>query len=183
MPNKWQVHHVGQQAEAIAARFSRELGIDVHDLANLRGVPQEIHTEISGLQRKFWNAKIQEYGSREAAYAKTPMSDIQQLNKAIEEVYGSFMVRARATAADIAAVEARLVDKRVLTVGRASRVKTVLTKVNIALGVLAIFGVVISNAALAANIAAPPVSVQLALDDFLDMYGGRLFRGPRQGNN
>ena len=132
--------------------------------------------------RSFWAEMASKYGGGDLqkAYDKTPLSEIQAFNRAIETEYGQFMVKARATAADIAAVEARL-NKKALSVGRASRIKSVLTKVNVALGVLAIFGVVLENGALAKNIASPSPEVQHALDDFLDSYSAAyeeaLFRG------
>jgi hypothetical protein len=168
MPGDWRVHHVDQQL--LANRLRNELGVDVQKIENLRAVPREIHDEISAIQNKFWADKIQKYGDRAKAYAETPMSEINQLNQEIESVYGKFMVKAQATETEVAAVENLLADKRALSVGRANRIKTVLSKVGVGLGVLAIFGVVLDNAALAKNIESPSPEVKHDLDEFLDAY-------------
>ncbi len=98
------------------------------------------------------------------------MSEIRRLNDEIENVYGKFMVPAQATEAEVAAVESLLADKRALSIGRASRISGVLGKAGVALGGLAIFNVVLDNAALAKNIASPSPAVKHELDELLDAY-------------
>lgn len=183
MPKDWEVHHVAQRADILAGRFSTELGVDVHDLGNLRGVPPLIHHEINGLQTKFWNGMMKKYGyqSLGQAYRETPISEIQKLNTSIESVYKGLMVEAGAAAAEVAAVQKSLGNKALMTVGKSSRIIAVLSKVEVALGVFALFSVFTQNAALANNIANPPPNVQASLDAMLTMYGRALSEAEATG--
>ncbi len=171
MPKDWQVHHMAQQIDRIAERFLAERNIDVNALPNLRGISQPMHTEISAIQRKFWAQQANKYGSYAAAYDKTPLSEVEGLNSAIEETYGPFMLKAGGTLEEIKDIASRLPGAESRIVGKAQRINGVLAKVGVSLGALGVFGLFWTNATLAKNIVAPSARVRAALDDLLSVYG------------
>jgi hypothetical protein len=171
MPNKFQVHHIVEQGrDILAERFHKELKINLDDLDNLRGVPDKIHGEITAIQSKFWAAQAKEQGGDlKEAYKRVSLGEVQKLQAEIEATYKSFWVKAGATAEEVAAVEKRLNNKRLMNL-RPARIEGTLKNAGMAITGFAIFTFLADAAALAINIADPPPEVQSALDEMLTHY-------------
>jgi len=86
----WQVHHTlqvgrvtlpnGKTVGVLADRFLNEKGINVHDLTHLRGVPSSVHSEITGLQKSWWNQKMKEnnWATIQEAWQKIDLDEVEQ---------------------------------------------------------------------------------------------------------
>jgi hypothetical protein len=176
LPVSFDVHHIFEQGrEILAERFRKELGIDLNDLDNLRGVPDKVHGEISAIQAKFWAAKAKEHGvdiSRQGydeLYRRVPLAEVRKLQAEIEATYKSFWVKSGATAQEIAAVEKRLKNQRVMNL-RPARIEGTLKNAGLAITGFAIFTLIDENIGLAKNIVNPSPRVQAALDNMLKWY-------------
>ena len=167
-PNSWPIHHLYQQADSLAKRAEKELGVKVHDLSNLRAVHPTIHKEINVLQQRFWAKQAEKYGSLEAAYASTPWSEIQKFHTSIEESYGKYMVRARAGASKFTSIESMIAKET--AIAKVNRMNNVMTKIGLAAGAVAALFKLIDTARLGANIANPSPEQQAALNDALNQY-------------
>ena len=176
LPDRFQVHHIFEQGrDILAQRFRNELNIDLNDLDNLRGLSKETHGEINAIQAKFWAAKAKEYHvdiSQEGyneIYKRVPLEEVRKLQAEIEATYKSFWVKSGATAQEIAAVEKRLKNQRLMNL-RPARIEATLKKIGIAATGFAIFTLIADNANLAKNIANPSPVVQASLDNMLKWY-------------
>jgi len=171
LPKDFEVHHIFEKGrEILAARFRKELNIDLNDLDNLRGVPEKVHDEISAIQSKFWAAKAKEYGgSYTEAYKRVPLAEVRKLQAEIEATYKSLWVKSGASAQEIAAVEKRLKNQRLMNL-RPARIEGTLKNAGLAVTGFAIFTMIADNVALTNNIANPSPQVQAALDNMLKWY-------------
>jgi hypothetical protein len=93
--NKWEVHHRYQQHPEVA-RWLYEMkgGFKVHDVENLRAVPNFIHDEIGNRQREFWDAKMKALGVTSigevianTAKPKKLLEEYEALVAGLDEVY------------------------------------------------------------------------------------------------
>ncbi len=170
MPDSFEVHHVFEKGrDILAERFRIELNIDLNDLDNLRGVSGKTHDEIDAIQTKFWAANAKKYGGYKEAYKHVPLAEVQRLQAEIEATYKSLWVKSGAAAKDVAAVEKRLKDQRLMNL-RPARIEGTLKKAGVAATGFAIFTLIAENAALANNIVDPPPHVQASLDNMLKWY-------------
>jgi YD repeat-containing protein len=113
MPNDWQVHHTKQAC--LRARYFTEKDIKIDELKYLRGVPPQIHDEISGIQSQFWgekwnlfqqteqykklisdNKNITEKQLRTIMYNCTPWDEIDALENSIDKVFKNFYIKEKA---------------------------------------------------------------------------------------
>ncbi len=176
MPDSFEIHHVFEQGrEILAERFRKELSVDLNALDNLRGVSEETHRENTAIQTRFWAAKLQEYrlpNSQQGyseLYKRVPLAEVQKLQAEIEATYKPLWVKSGAAAKDVAAVEKRLKDQRLMNL-RPARIEGTLKKAGVAATGFAIFTLIAENAALANNIVDPPPHVQASLDNMLKWY-------------
>ena len=62
LPSDWEVHHTIQQHPVLANRYWKEQGINVHDPQYLRGVPKDVHHDVTNAQNAWWRKKAVELG-------------------------------------------------------------------------------------------------------------------------
>jgi hypothetical protein len=154
LPADWQVHHsYAQRAGELKLRYKFE-GINVDDVQHLRGVPKEIHDEITQLQEAWWKAQEVKTGiQRPQVYWHVDFAEIKQFDEDVDDAHKKWMIRAGDKSDAVSKV--RTILKQVsgkfeFLGGKAKRWERVGLKVGSVVGLIAAIG---SNAKTLAKVA------------------------------
>ncbi|MDX1967810.1 MAG: glycosyltransferase [Planctomycetaceae bacterium] len=92
LPDDWKVHHTKQRA--LADRYLRERGINVHDKQYLRGVPPSVHvTDITPAQGAWWRQQAKRFGnSVERAYAEIQLAEVEAFEQRMDAQYRQWWI-------------------------------------------------------------------------------------------
>jgi hypothetical protein len=91
LPPDWKVHHrIGHRSDKLTKRFWDELGINLHALDNLRGVPDSIHKEVTAAQNAWWKEIADEEfgGDLNRAYAEIDLARVTEFAAKLDTGFG-----------------------------------------------------------------------------------------------
>lgn len=165
MPADWEVHHTLEQR--LRERFA-ELGYKIDDLDFLRGMPPEIHKQISKLQKMWWSDRE---GIDGLTVDDVKLEDIQEFYAGLEDEFGEWWIEAGDDCAiqqKITKIQGMRASDNAIKANR--RMTNALKNLGIAGTVFAILGLIAENASFAKNIVNPNENVQAYFQQMLVQY-------------
>ncbi len=165
-PADWKVRHTKQQA--LAERYLRERGINVHESVHLRAMPKAAHDEITYLQKQFWQRMATKYSkpggvqyNSTTVKAVVSWDDIDKFEQDVERAYKDLWIeKGKNQGSKVKKILQTIDDPSKFTLKRQDRMRLI----GISLTTLAIYELFVSKAEAAKAIVNHPPEARAAWD-------------------